>query len=282
MPNKPLDDILISRAIVESFSKKLIDYLKTDVAIVGGGPAGLVAAYYLARAGIKVSLYERKLSIGGGMWGGGMMFNEIVVQDDGKRVLDELGIPSKRYKDNYFTADSIAAVSTICSKAALAGTRVFNLTEVEDLMIKKGVVKGLVINWTSVTLAKLHVDPLTVEAKFIVDASGHPCEVARLLEGKAKIKLDTETGGVVGEKPMWADVGENSMMANTREIYPNVFVAGMAANAVFGSPRMGPIFGGMLVSGKRVAQLIAKRLRSSKKTNKILESQCSASFANPR
>ncbi|NQT32950.1 MAG: NAD(P)-binding protein, partial [Candidatus Omnitrophica bacterium] len=74
MPNKALNDITISRAIIESFSDKLIKYLKTDVAIVGAGPAGLVAGYYLAKAGVKVSLYERKLSVGGGMWGGGMMF----------------------------------------------------------------------------------------------------------------------------------------------------------------------------------------------------------------
>ena len=51
------------------------------------------------------------------------------------------------------------------------------------------------------------------------------------------------------------------MLANTREVFPNVYVAGMAANAVFGSPRMGPIFGGMLISGERVAELIKKRMR---------------------
>jgi sulfide-dependent adenosine diphosphate thiazole synthase len=43
-----------------------------------------VAAYYLAKAGKNVTVFERKLSVGGGMWGGGMMFDRIVVQDEGK------------------------------------------------------------------------------------------------------------------------------------------------------------------------------------------------------
>ena len=92
-----LDDIKISKAIIESFNKKLVAALDVDVAIVGAGPAGMVCGYYLAKAGIKTVLFERKLSVGGGMWGGGIMLNEIVVQDEGKRILDEFGIRSSRY-----------------------------------------------------------------------------------------------------------------------------------------------------------------------------------------
>jgi len=261
MPGKTLNDVVISRAIIERFSEKLVDYLKMDVAIVGGGPAGLVAGYYLAKKGIKVALFERKLSIGGGMWGGGIMFNEIVVQEEGRKILKEFGVPTRKYKDHYYTADSIQSVSTLCSKATLAGLKIFNLMEVEDIMMKNGVVRGLVINWSSVSLANLHVDPITIESKFIIEATGLPTEVSNLLESKAKIKLNTEDGTVMGEQSMWADAGEKDMTKNTREIFPNVYVAGMAANAVFGSPRMGPIFGGMLISGKRVAQLISKKIK---------------------
>jgi thiamine thiazole synthase len=39
-----------------------------------------------------------------------------------------------------------------------------------------------------------------------------------------------------------------------------MYVAGMAANACFGSYRMGPVFGGMLLSGEKVANEIAERL----------------------
>src|SRR5512145_1990034 len=96
-----LDEIVISRAIIERFTEKMLQATDVDVAVVGGGPSGLVAAYYLASAGKKVALFERKLSLGGGMWGGGMMFNEIVVQEESKRILDEFGIATKAYDEGY-------------------------------------------------------------------------------------------------------------------------------------------------------------------------------------
>ena len=58
-----LDEIKISRAIIESYSEKLVKALDVDVAIVGGGPAGMVCGYYLAKAGRQVVLFERKLSL---------------------------------------------------------------------------------------------------------------------------------------------------------------------------------------------------------------------------
>ena len=102
---RKLDEVVISRAIVSKFMKKFIDYMIVDAAIVGGGPAGLMASYYLAKAGKKVALFEKKLSIGGGMWGGGMMFNEVVVQEEGKAILDEFQIATEKYEAGYYTAD---------------------------------------------------------------------------------------------------------------------------------------------------------------------------------
>ena len=58
---------------------------------------------------------------------------------------------------------------------------------------------------------------------------------------------------------MWADNTESAVVAHTKEIFPGLFVCGMAANAVFGGHRMGPVFGGMLLSGEAAAEQILKR-----------------------
>jgi len=255
-----LDDVVISRAIIESWNKDLLDSLDIDVAIVGGGPAGLTCGYYLSKKGLKVVLFERNLSIGGGMWGGGMMYNKCVFQQESLPILNEFGIRTQEYQDGYFITDSLETVTTLCSGALKAGLKIFNLIGVEYVMIRQEGVTGLVLNWTAVTMAKLHIDPLTIRAKAIVDSTGHAAEVAGIIVRKIGKKLLTETGEMLGEKPMWAEVGERTIAENTKEIYPGVFVAGMSANAVFGGPRMGPIFGGMLLSGKQAAEIIAARL----------------------
>jgi len=54
-----LNEQIITKAIVDTYYRKLIDNLAVDVAVVGGGPAGLVCAYYLAKKGCKVALFER-------------------------------------------------------------------------------------------------------------------------------------------------------------------------------------------------------------------------------
>ena len=259
-----MDEITISRAIVESYMKDFMAALEVDVAVVGAGPAGLVTAYYLAKAGTKVAVFERQLRAGGGMPGGGMMFSRIVVQEEGKEVLDEFEVRANKYEKGCYVADSLEAVSTICSSAIKAGARVFNLINVEDVMIREGDrITGLVLNWSAVSWSKLHVDPLTLRCGVAVDATGHDAEVCRIVVGKVGPKLRTKTGDVVGQKAMWAERGEREILENTREVYPGLVVAGMTANAVFGSPRMGAIFGGMLLSGRKAARVARRLLRQA-------------------
>jgi len=260
-----VDDILISRAITNSFVTDFLDAMEVDIAIAGAGPAGMTAAYYAAKEGVKTAVFERGLRVGGGMPGGGMMFNRIVVQDEGKQILDEFGVQTREYEKGFFVADALETISTICSRAIKAGARMFNLISVEDVMIREeDRITGLVLNWSAVSLANLHVDPLAVRAKAVIDATGHSSEICHIVVRKIGPKLKTKTGKVIGEKPMWAEVGERELIENTREVYPGLFVAGMAANAAHGSPRMGAIFGGMLLSGKKATELAMRSIASKK------------------
>ncbi len=257
-----LDEVIISKAIISRYLQKLEDCLEVEVAIVGGGPAGLVAGHDLAAAGFKTALFERKLSVGGGMWGGGMMFNEIVVQAEANEVLRSFGVRTVEFQPGYYTADSVECVSTLCSQAVKAGLKVFNLVSVEDVMVRAERVTGLVINWSAVEMARLHVDPLTIKSAYTIDATGHDSEVLQVIARKVDASLLTDTGQIKGERSLWAEEAEASTLDNTSEAFPGVFTAGMCANAVFGSFRMGPIFGGMLLSGQKAARLVGERLRA--------------------
>jgi thiamine thiazole synthase len=65
---------------------------------------------------------------------------------------------------------------------------------------------------------------------------------------------------VPGEGAMDADAGERFVVDHTGEIHPGLWIAGMAVCAAHGGARMGPIFGGMLLSGQRVAGMILSSL----------------------
>ncbi len=97
-------------------------------------------------------------------------------------------------------------------------------------------------------------------ARTTLDGTGHDCEVARTLVRKNGIRLNTASGDVMGEMSMSAEEGETTTVQNTKEIYPGLFVSGMASNGVSGSFRMGPIFGGMLLSGRKVAELMLESI----------------------
>ncbi|MBN1786801.1 MAG: thiazole biosynthesis protein [Sedimentisphaerales bacterium] len=248
-----MKEIQISKAIIEQFTSKLLSRLENDVVIAGSGPAGLAAAYYLAKNGVKTTVIERKLAIGGGIWGGAAGFNEIVLENS--NILDEIGIPSKK-KDGLVIADSVEFATTLCSKAIAAGAVVFNLTDIEDVVVKKNAVCGVVVNSTGIRLAKLHVDPFCISAKVVIDATGHPAELVAMLKARnADFKVTK-----IGEGFMDVESSEKGVVEKTGEIFKGLYVAGMSVCSSYNLPRMGPIFGGMLESGKKVAQQINAKL----------------------
>lgn len=257
-------ELSVSSAIIESYFSMLRDSLELDAAIVGAGPSGLVAATRIAQAGYKVGVFEKKLAPGGGMWGGAMLFNRIVVQKGASHILDNFNIHFTPYDDEYVVADSVQATSALIYHATSAGARVFNGVAVEDVVFKNDHVRGVVINWTPVQHLGMHVDPLVIMARCVLDGTGHPCEISSIVARKNGVKLNTPTGEVMFERSLSVDEGEAATVENTMEVYPGLFVSGMAANGVSGSFRMGPIFGGMLRSGEKAAGLMIDAIRKEK------------------
>ncbi|HPE52079.1 MAG TPA: sulfide-dependent adenosine diphosphate thiazole synthase, partial [Methanothrix soehngenii] len=175
--------------------------------------------------------------------------------------LEEYGIRYHEHFKGYYVANSIETVAKLTAGAIDAGAQIVNLVTVEDVMIREqDRVVGLVINWTAAEMAQIHVDPLCIRARYVIDGTGHEASVCRVVARKipgAIIGID----GVKGEKPMWAEVGERTVVEMTQEVYPGLVVAGMAAAAVCGGPRMGPIFGGMLLSGEKAARIVIGNLK---------------------
>lgn len=249
-----IDEVTITEAIAEKYFEKFLKGIRCDVAVVGGGPSGLVAASLLGKKGYSVSLFEKKLSLGGGIWGGGMMFNKIVVQKGAIPVLEEFNVGYEEFKKGYFVADAVELAGSLIYTAS-KNANVYNLVSVEDVMIKNDRMTGLVVNWSAVEMAKLHIDPLTISCKAVIDATGHDAVVCTITSRK------TGSFELAGEKYMNAESGEKGVVDKTSEVYPGLYVTGMSVASVYGLPRMGPIFGGMLLSGKKVAELVDKNLK---------------------
>jgi thiazole biosynthesis enzyme len=253
-----LDEVEISKAILCTYHEKLLDRLTSDVTIVGAGPSGLVAAFFLAQGGAKVTILEKRLSPGGGIWGGGMGMNVAVVQEEAVPLLSEMGIRGKRGQDGLYAVDAIELSAGLCWNAVQVGVTLLNLMTVEDLCIREERVTGVVVNRTMIAGA-LPVDPIAFSAKAVLDATGHE---AVLVQALRKRHLLTSAGiaAEFGEGPMDAARGEQFVVDRAGEVFPGLWIAGMSVSAALGGPRMGPVFGGMLLSGKRVAQLISTAL----------------------
>jgi thiamine thiazole synthase len=249
-------EVDISRVIIEEYTKRLVERLENDVVVVGAGPAGLAASYYLCKSGVKITVLEKKLSVGGGIWGGAAGYNVVTFEDT--EILDEIGVTTKK-QGGLYTADAIEFATALAYKAKKAGAEIFNLTEVEDIVLKDETVKGVVVNSASARLLGLHVDPFCICARFVIDGTGHPAELVGMLKRRKPELFPRE----LQEYFMNVETSEAGVVEKTSEVFPGLYVAGMSVCDVFGLPRMGPIFGGMLKSGKKVAGLINERLQSS-------------------
>lgn len=247
------DETRITRAILTAYHEKLMRSVESDVLIVGAGPAGMMAAIELAERGFRAVIVEKRLAPGGGLWGGGLGLNEVVVQSECTPVLDSLAVRLERTCGDFIVVDAMELASALCLRAVQAGAVVFNLLTFEDVSVHEGRVTGVVVNQSMISGA-LPVDPVTLKAPVVVDASGHDAVVLQALR---KRHLLPAAVTMAGEAPMDAPAGERFVVDHAGEVFPGLWVAGMSVCTAFGGPRMGPIFGGMLLSGRKTAHEIA-------------------------
>jgi len=247
----------ITRAIVDEFAKEFENYVESDVIIVGGGPAGLMAGKELAAKGVKVLIIERNNYLGGGFWLGGFLMNKLTVRAPADRILDELDVPYKEYSEGLYVSDGPHACSKLIAATCDAGAKIANMVALDDVVLHNERVRGVVVNWAPVSSLPRQIaaiDPVSLESKLVIDATGHDASVVKKLEERGLIKAK-------GQGAMWVERSEDLVVAQTSEVYPGLIVTGMAVATAYGLPRMGPTFGAMLVSGKRAAELALEKLK---------------------
>lgn len=249
----------VTRAIVEGFTKQFSEYVDSDVIIIGAGPSGLMAGSELASKDLKVLIVERNNYLGGGFWIGGYLMNKITVRTPAHKILDKLGVPYEEITKGLIVADGPHACSKLIASACDAGVKFANLSLFDDVVLRENNrVAGVVINWTPVSAMPREitcVDPVALEAKVVLDATGHDACVVKKLEERGLLKTK-------GFGAMWVERSEDLVVEHTSEVHPGLVVCGMAVATTFGLPRMGPTFGGMLLSGKRAAEVIMKMLET--------------------
>lgn len=261
MAGVSISESSITRAIIRSALKILDEYSSVDVAIVGAGPSGMTAAYYLARAGLKTVVLERRFSFGGGIGGAASHLPSIVIETPASEILSEdFGVRLQDMGDGLFTIDPAEMMAKLATRAIDAGAKFLLGINVEDVIIRDNPprIAGLAVYWSSIQMANIHTDPFFIEARAVVDATGHDAEVVTVAARK-----NPDLGlKVPGEKSAYASIAEDLVVKYTGRVMEGLYVTGMAVAAVYGLPRMGgPIFGSMIMSGKRVAELIINDLR---------------------
>ncbi len=251
----------ITRAIAREFFTHFDQLIESDVLVIGSGPSGLVCARDLASAGFKVVIVEQMNHLGGGFWNGGYLMTKATIAAPAQTILEELGVPCRQAGPDMYIVDPPHATAKLIGAAYDAGVKVLNFTKVVDLVYRENRLDGVVVNWTpleSLGHDVAHVDPIALESRVVVDATGHDAVAVALL---AKRGLHAP---VPGNGAMWVDRSEQLVIEKTGEVYPNLFVVGLSVAAVYGTPRMGPAFGAMLLSGRKGAGQIAVKLAAQR------------------
>jgi len=134
-----------------------------------------------------------------------------------KIVVDERALPM---------LDSSELMAKLAAGSIDAGAKIIHGITIEDLIVRENPfrVVGVVVQWSAIPLANLHVDPLFICSKAVVDATGHDAELLKVLEKKnpsVGLKL-------LGERSAYSELGETKVVETTSKVVDGLYVAGMA------------------------------------------------------
>jgi len=160
--------------------------------------------------------------------------------------------------------------STVLSKVLAApNVKLFNATACEDLIVKEiqgeRRVCGVVTNWALVTLnhdTQSCMDPNVLESKVVVSSTGHDGPMGA--SGVKRLQNIGMVSEVPGMSALDMNTAEDAIVAGTVEVVPGMILAGMEVAELNGSPRMGPTFGAMMISGRKAAALAVESLKRQK------------------
>jgi thiazole biosynthesis enzyme len=243
------DEKDITRGIVQKFTEEFLKITDSEVIIVGAGPSGLTAGEELARRGVHTVIFEGNNYLGGGFWIGGYLMNHLTIRAPGQKVLEEFGVPYEEYQPGLYTAFAPHCCSKLIAACCDANCKIVNMTSVDDVVLRDGRVAGVVINWTPIKAMPREitcVDPVSVEGRVVMDCTGHDAAVCKALADRGLLEPK-------GFGAMSVNDSEDVIVEYTKEAFPGLVVVGMAVSQLYGLPRMGPTFGGMLISGKKAA-----------------------------
>ncbi|MEW5307119.1 MAG: hypothetical protein WDW36_009535 [Sanguina aurantia] len=265
-----IKEATVNRAMTKRYFHDMDVYAESDVVIMGAGSAGLSCAYELTKIApdIKICIIEQSVSPGGGAWLGGQLFSAMVIRKPAHLLLDELSIPYEDEGDYVVCKHAALFTSTLLSKVLMAkNVKMFNATAVEDLLVREEpsvgrYIGGVVTNWTLVALnhdTQSCMDPNVIETKVVVSSCGHDGPM-----GATSVKRLSALGMVNSVPGMGAldmNSAEDKIVNNTREVVPGMVICGMELAEIDGSPRMGPTFGAMFISGLKAAHIALASLR---------------------
>ncbi len=245
-----------------------------DVIVVGGGPAGLSSAYFLAEKGFNVVVLERGVEIGNKNVYGGRIYSHILekhipgfvrdapierwIRKEKLTFMTENDAVSLEYQNNSkedlgsngFTAYLSHFSKWLSDKAEESGAVIATGVRVDDLIIKEGSIKGI----------RSGDEKLIGEYVLIAEGAN------RSLLEKSNINIKTETDEVA--------VGVKEVIRLSEETIKerfNLEDEDGTANLYVGYPLKGTIGGGFLYTMKnsvalgivvRLSELVRTRIKS--------------------